>query len=548
MLFFGGEDPDPSFDQLKSITNLVASSLRQWLAQKERNEALDRLRQIASRVPGAVYQYKLRPDGSSCFPYASERINQIYRVTPEEVREDASKVFANIHPDDYDGVAASIQASAKELSLWKYEYRVKFEDGTVRWLLGNASPHPELDGSVLWHGFITDITDRKKAELELAQSRSLLNNIIEHSPNSLWISDEKGTLIRLNQACRDILLLRDDEVVGKYNIFKDNVIEECGFMPLVKDVFEKGKTVGFVINYDTSKVNNVQLEHTKKLVLDVNISPILDSKERVIHAIIQHTDITELKKTEAALTLSETKLKHKNTELQRVNTEKDKFFSIIAHDLRSPFNGFLGLTEIMTTELSDLTMEEVRDISQLLNKSANGLFTLLGNLLEWSKMQRGLIDFMPVSIPLRSAIAESLVLTIDAAHNKGISLEIDVPTDLVAFADLYMFESIIRNLTGNAVKFTPKGGKILIDARIADDNTIEFSIIDTGIGMNMEMVDNLFRLDMNTRRPGTEGESSNGLGLIICKDFIERHGGTLWVESEDDAGSTIRFNLPNKNL
>ena len=202
----------------------------------------------------------------------------------------------------------------------------------------------------------------------------------------------------------------------------------------------------------------------------------------------------------------------------------------------------------MTTELSDLTMEEVRDISQLLNKSANGLFTLLGNLLEWSKMQRGLIDFMPVSIPLRSAIAESLVLTIDAAHNKGISLEIDVPTDLVAFADLYMFESIIRNLTGNAVKFTPKGGKILIDARIADDNTIEFSIIDTGIGMNMEMVDNLFRLDMNTRRPGTEGESSNGLGLIICKDFIERHGGTLWVESEDDAGSTIRFNLPNKNL
>ncbi len=132
-----------------------------------RDELLARLKKISSQVPGVVYQFKLRPDGSSCFPYASERIREIYRVSPEEVREDASKVFAIFHPEDYAGVVASITNSAETMQPWQYEYRVKFLDGTVRWLYGNSVPQKETDGSTLWHGFITDITDRKRAEQAL---------------------------------------------------------------------------------------------------------------------------------------------------------------------------------------------------------------------------------------------------------------------------------------------------------------------------------------------------------------------------------------------
>ena len=137
--------------------------------------ALDLMRNIASRVPGVVYQYLLRVDGSSCFPFASDAIRDIYRVSPEDVREDASKVFAALHPDDFDAVVASIQASARDLTPWLHEYRVRFADGTVNWLLGNATPQRQSDGGVLWHGFITNINDRKQVELDLKQTAQRLS-------------------------------------------------------------------------------------------------------------------------------------------------------------------------------------------------------------------------------------------------------------------------------------------------------------------------------------------------------------------------------------
>ncbi len=140
---------------------------------KAREEALSRLEKISSRVPGVVYQYRLRPDGSSCFPFVSAAIREIYRVSPEEVQDDASLVFTRLHPDDFDAVVASIQQSARALTPWRHEYRVKFDDGTVRWLLGSALPEREPDGAVLWHGFITDVTERKNLEARLAQGDRL---------------------------------------------------------------------------------------------------------------------------------------------------------------------------------------------------------------------------------------------------------------------------------------------------------------------------------------------------------------------------------------
>ena len=145
-------------------------------AELEAKEAFNRLEKIASRVPGLVYQYRLRPDGSSCFPFASEAIFEIYQVTPEEVREDASKVFSILHPEDLDGVAASIQKSAQELSLWQHQYRVRYEDGTVKWLFGNAKPELDQDGSTLWHGFITDITER----IHIEQMKSEFISTVSH--------------------------------------------------------------------------------------------------------------------------------------------------------------------------------------------------------------------------------------------------------------------------------------------------------------------------------------------------------------------------------
>jgi signal transduction histidine kinase len=240
-------------------------------------------------------------------------------------------------------------------------------------------------------------------------------------------------------------------------------------------------------------------------------------------------------------------LKENEVKLLRINVTKNKFFSIIAHDLRSPFNSFLGLTQIMAEELPSLSMEEVQKFADSMRKSAANLYRLLENLLEWSQLQQGLIPHNPEFVCLLPLINESVEMILESAKNKQIEIVIDVSLDIEVYAENNSLQTIIRNLVSNAVKFTPKGGKIQIFAKSNPDNSVEISVIDSGIGMKPPMKDNLFKLDVSTSRKGTEGELSTGLGLLLCKEFVEKHGGKLWVESEEGKGSTFRFTLPSIN-
>ena len=240
------------------------------------------------------------------------------------------------------------------------------------------------------------------------------------------------------------------------------------------------------------------------------------------------------------------KLSRQSKELRELNVTKDKFFSIIAHDFRGPFNGFLGLTKLMAEESSGLTQDEIQKMARSMRDSATNLFGLLENLLEWSRSQRGITSYEAEPFLLMPLIAESLHPVMDLADKKEIEIRYEIPSDLEVFADKYMLASTIRNLTTNAVKFTRKGGKVTISAKSGPGNTVEFAVRDTGIGMSPQMVVGLFRLDVQTNRKGTEGEPSTGLGLILCKDFVEKHGGKIWVESEDGKGSTFCFTLPMK--
>jgi two-component system sensor histidine kinase/response regulator len=237
-------------------------------------------------------------------------------------------------------------------------------------------------------------------------------------------------------------------------------------------------------------------------------------------------------------------LKKQSEELHKLNNEKDKFFSIIAHDLRAPFNGFLGLTQILANELPSLTMKELNMIAVSMQKSATNYYSLLENLLEWAKIQRGMIPFDPQLSELLPIVEDGLAAVLESAKNKEIELTWLIPDKLEIFADYHIVQTVIRNLVSNAVKFTPKRGKITLSAKANDDNSIEIAIKDTGIGMNSELIESLFRLDKNTSRNGTEGEVSTGLGLILCKDFIELHNGTISVESEEGKGSSFLFTIP----
>ena len=268
-----------------------------------------------------------------------------------------------------------------------------------------------------------------------------------------------------------------------------------------------------------------------------NGSPRYSSTGDFLGFIGQCQDINERKQYEL-------ELQAKNEELQRLNAEKDKFFAILAHDLRSPFNTLLGFTQIMVEDLSELNPEEIKKMAKAMRTSATGLYSLLENLLVWSGSQRGTTSFVPVQFLLKDIIQENLKSVQESAHNKGIEIGVDIPDDLTVFADVNMIGSTVRNLVSNAVKFTPKRGEISIVAKAIPDNLAEISIKDSGIGMSDEMLGKLFHLNENIGRNGTEGEPSSGLGLILCKDFIDRNGGKIWVESEENKGSKFYFTLP----
>jgi PAS domain S-box-containing protein len=247
-------------------------------------------------------------------------------------------------------------------------------------------------------------------------------------------------------------------------------------------------------------------------------------------------DIIGRKKAEEEIRLA-------NKELGRINAEKDKFFSIIAHDLRGPFNSFLGFTQMMAEDLPSLTIEEIGHISKSMRKSATNLYGLLENLLKWSRIQRGLITYEPGPFLLLPFIEEKIQSVREMAVKKGIEFTSNIPVDLEVFADLNMLGSVVNNLAANAVKFTSRGGHISISA-IPENGLVKISVQDTGIGMNPDQLDKLFNLVEQPNRMGTDGEPSTGLGLLICRDFIEKLGGSLLVESEEGIGSTFHFTLP----
>ena len=240
---------------------------------------------------------------------------------------------------------------------------------------------------------------------------------------------------------------------------------------------------------------------------------------------------------------AEEEINLKNEQLQAINAEKDKFFSIIAHDLRGPLSAFVAATQILTEEIQTMEIEEIKDITLSMKTSASNIYSLLENLLEWSRLRRGGMDFVPVKLNLKKIIGESIAVLSESASKKGIEIETTIPDKLEILADNHMFESVIRNLISNAIKFTTQGGKVKVTAHSKEDHSTEIKISDSGIGISPGLISRLFQINEKTSRPGTDGEPSTGLGLLLCKEFIEKHGGKIWVESEVGLGSTFSFSI-----
>lgn len=373
-----------------------------------------------------------------------------------------------------------------------------------------------------------EIIERKEIERALTESKQKYRDLVELLPETIYEADFSGKIIYLNDAGlklfgytnkdlkTEILL---DQLVAPESF--DNMHQHIeiiyGFVKanrtLMTGITKKGKTFPMSIHTVPVTVNN-KCTGTRGVIIDM----------------------TEQKRFEEQL--------HKNAEdLQALNTSKDKFFSIIAHDLRSPFTSFLGFTEILDEEFDTLPEAELKSIVSLMRGSALNLYQLLENLLEWSLLHREITQFEPRVTQLLPLVESCEEVIIHSARKKEITLKTEIPGDLMVVADTHMLMTIIRNLLTNAVKFTHKGGHVSVAAYTSGEQIVTVAVNDTGIGISADLIGKIFRIDSNNKTKGTEGEVSTGLGLILCKEFVEKHGGEIWVESEEGKGSTFFFTL-----
>ena len=235
-------------------------------------------------------------------------------------------------------------------------------------------------------------------------------------------------------------------------------------------------------------------------------------------------------------------IRSQQRELERLNAGKDKFFSIIAHDLKSPVAGFLGLAGLLE-DIERLEPERVQRLTRQFRQSAEHLLALLENLLTWSRLQRGLIECHPDQIPITTLVQRNLTLLDAPATQKQITMTAAVPQKMLAYGDIHMLDTVIRNALSNAIKFSHPGGAITITAEV-EGTCVKISISDTGIGIPPDKLGELFRIDAKNQRNGTAGEGGTGLGLLLCKEFVEKNGGAISMQSRVDHGSTLAFTIP----
>jgi signal transduction histidine kinase len=247
--------------------------------------------------------------------------------------------------------------------------------------------------------------------------------------------------------------------------------------------------------------------------------------------------------------------------LAELNASKDKFFSIVSHDLRGPFTGLLGGTQFMLASLGVLTKQDIEEMTQHFYDSAKAAYDLLENLLAWSRIQRGRMEYHPGEVEVNAVVRNTIHLFRENAVRKKIQLINATAVSTMVYADKNMFDTVIRNLVSNAIKFTPPGGRVIISAHKNDPTAetsrasqttqsefVQISVSDTGVGINQENIDKLFRIDVHLTTLGTDQESGTGLGLIMCKEMVEKNGGRIWIESEAGKGTTVNFTVPTGEI
>ena len=375
--------------------------------------------------------------------------------------------------------------------------------------------------------------ERKMVNLEDVR----LIEIFKQSPISIELYDKNGFLLEVNQACVDLFGLSNNIEIKGFNLFSNPHLTPQGILDI-----KAGKPIKYELEYNFDLIREKNLYKTTrqgKCYLECFINPTVDSNKEITGYIVHINEISERKQAEMLL-------EKQAKELQELNATKDKFMSIIAHDLRSPFNAIIGFSDLMVKNFHQLDEETFLKGLKIIESASNHAYKLLENLLIWARNQTEKSQFSPEMLNLSQLVHEALKTIESTAVHKNISFSTSINKNQQVFADRNMLDSIIRNLVTNAIKFSFKEGKVRIKA-ILTENGVCISVSDKGIGISSERLASIFEIDKHTNTNGTENELGSGLGLILCKDFVTRHNGEIWIESTLNKGTKVSFTLPLKS-
>jgi PAS domain S-box-containing protein len=502
---------------VENITTLKRTETELIESKETYKELITNARSIIVKVDSEGKFTFINEFSQSFFGYSEEELLGKYvidTIVPktESTGRDLGKLVEDIF-EDPDKFSMNINENKKK-------------NGDRVWIDWRNKALYDQNGKMTGHIAIgIDITDRKKAEEELKVLEDKLWSVLNATQESIYMFDKEGKITMSNNTgLRRLHLTSPNELIGHY-------ISE--FMtPEIAESRQK--------NIDKVFSSGIPLEFEDKRegrIYHHNFSPVFKN-EKVSFVVTYSTDITERKR-------AENKLKESEAQLKELNATKDKFFNIIAHDLKNPFTSLLGSSELLYNNINQMTTENIKKLTLILNDSAKGGFAILQNLLDWSRSQTGILKYNPERVNLKKLIDENISNLKLTATNKEIHLISETDENIFIIADKNMINTLLRNLLNNAIKFTHRNGKVIIEAS-KDTKNVFISVKDTGIGISEGRIGKLFRIDTKHSMPGTENEQGTGLGLKLCKEFVEKMGGKIWVKSIENRGSEFRFSIPIK--
>lgn len=433
------------------------------------------------------------------------------------------------HPDDMGNTENLIyRLSRGEIEDVKYEKRYRHKDGRYIWVVIAATMLYDSAGKPLHYvSQIEDITKRKEIESDLVLSEKKYRTIFENVQDVFYQTNQQGIVTEISPSIEMHSGYRRSEIIG---------MPVDTFYYYVEDreqIVEQLRISGFVVDFEVRlKTKSEELRYASvnaRLIVEQGVITGTEGSMR---------DVTTRKFHENALQAL-------NKELTASNEQKNKLFSIIGHDLRNPISGSLQLLDLTLTDFESSSADEVHAYLSMMKQELSTANNLLEDLLTWAKSQFNAVSFNPVKIDdIPGLIHKSQQTVRIMAEKKGVTITEDVSKNISIYADTGMLETIIRNLLSNAVKFTNAGGAIFIKAEPVDRGTL-FMVQDNGRGIPKERIPELFNKSSNYTTYGTAGEKGTGLGLSLCNDFVLKHGGELWVESEEGKGTTFYFMIPD---